>query len=77
MTVEPGKEPESVLAGQELAALDGAVRDRDAARFAAEDGLAFEDANVEAALGQLVRGGQPADAAAQNGYRLSHAPLHL
>jgi hypothetical protein len=72
--VEPGKEPESVLARQELAAFNGAVRDRDAAGFTTKDGLAFEDANLEAALGQFVCRAQSADPAAQNDHRLPHAP---
>jgi hypothetical protein len=72
VTVEPGKEPESVLARQELAAFDRAVRYGDAAGFAAKDRLAFEDANLEAALGQFVRRAQPAYPAAQNHDCLSH-----
>ena len=71
--VEPGEEPESVLAGEQLAAIDRAVRDRDAAGLAAENRLALEDANLEAPFSKLVRSAQAADTTAQNGHRLSHA----
>jgi hypothetical protein len=73
VTVEPGEEPESVLAGEQLPAIDGAVRDRDAAGLPAENRLALEDANLEAPFRKFVRSAQPADASAQNGHRLSHA----
>ena len=75
VAVEPGEEPESVLSGEQLAAVDGAVGHRDAAGFAAEDRLALEDANLEAPFSQLVRGAQTTDATAQNGHCLSHACL--
>ena len=58
-----------MLTGEQLAAIDGAVADRDAAGFAAEDRLALEDANLEAPLRKLVRRAQAADTTTQDGDR--------
>ena len=69
------EEPESVLAGQQLAAVDGTVGHRNAARFATEDGLAFEDSDIESTLRQFVRGRESTDASTQDGYCLSHTDL--
>jgi hypothetical protein len=54
-----------VLAWQSCATVDAGTGDRDAARLAAER-FGLEDRDVEAALGELMRGRQAADAAAEN-----------
>jgi hypothetical protein len=72
VVVEAREEPEAVLAGQVATA--GACRagDRDAAGLAAEL-LRLVDGDREAALGQLVRRGQPGHATAEDRHGLLRA----
>ena len=58
VVVEAGEEAEAVLAGERPAPAGRGAGDRDAARLAAER-LALVDRDLEAALGELVRGCQP------------------
>ena len=70
--VEAREESKAVLARQVPASAGAGPRDRDAARLAAE-GLWLEHSHLEAPLGQLVRGGESADAAAEH----RHAGRHV
>ena len=87
--VEPWEEAEAMLArevsprrGGKSAEVDRAnvlagsrAGDDDAAGLATRHVAQLEDANGEAALAQLVRGAQAADAAAKHDHRLGHRQL--
>ena len=64
--IEAGEEAEAVLGRQVLAVAGAGVRDRQAARLAAGDVARLEHDDLEAALGQLVRGGEAGDAASED-----------
>jgi hypothetical protein len=64
--VEARKETEAVLARQVGASADAGAGSRQASRFAAERVAPLVDGDGEAALGELLRGGEAADAAAQD-----------
>ena len=71
--VKAREKTKAVLAGQQVASLDRAVRHWNAARLAAEEGPAFVYADIEAALRKLMGRAQPADTSAQNRHRLRHS----
>ena len=64
--VEAGEETEAVLGRQVGAAAGGGAGHGQAARLAAGDVARLEDDDLEAALGELVGGGQAGDAAAED-----------
>jgi hypothetical protein len=65
VVVEAGEEAEPVLAGERSPSASGGSAHRDAARLPAQR-LALVHADLEAALGQLVGGGQPGHTAAEH-----------
>ena len=74
VVIEAREEAEAVLAGQVPPPVARRPGDGDRACLAAQR-LALVDGDVEAALGELVGGGQPGDAAAEDGdRRLRAAP---
>ena len=71
--VEAREEAEAVLGREVLAAAGAGAGHRQAAGLAARDVARLEHHDVEAALGQLVRGGEAGDAAAED----RHLHVHV